>query len=746
MEQRDAKYTVLKEYFGHDGFRDGQEGLIDAILSGRDAFGVMPTGAGKSICYQVPALITDGIALVVSPLISLMKDQVNALIQSGVRAAYLNSSLTPQQYDTALGLARQGAYRLIYVAPERLCTPQFLSFASSVRLSLVAVDEAHCVSQWGQDFRPSYMRIPEFLSQLPVRPPVAAFTATATAAVREDIIKMLGLRDPYTVITGFDRKNLFFSVVAPKDKLAETLAVIKRNEGKSGIIYCATRKKAEEVCEKLREKGYPCTRYHAGLTDEERRRNQDDFIYDRVRLITATNAFGMGIDKSNVGFVIHYNMPKNIESYYQEAGRAGRDGSNAECVLLYSGQDVRTNTFLIESSGENADLDEETAELLRKRDMERLRQMTFYCTTSSCLREFILGYFGEESPNFCGACSNCMNGFEERDITVEAQKILSCIYRLSQRKTSVGAGTMTDILRGSKAEKILSRHYDTLSTYGIMADTPAKLLRQMIGHLESLGYISVYGDYSVLRLTAKSQAVLTGGEKVSMKLPKAPKRSRSRDVSDGIYALDSELFGRLKSLRSKLAAEARLPAYIILTDTALRDICVKRPTTEERLLECSGVGRSKQERYGARIIALVKDYIAEKGEGAEQSSLIGEREKSQLPAGSDMLFKLIRFNRSKITPADAPVTPAGFCERILECLEISADRKKLAEALDRWLTSNGYLAPVGDGRKRKLTILSEEAGLISEKRLSQQGFPYEAILLTPEGQSFLISYTEEIFR
>ena len=740
-----GKVEILREYFGHGEFREGQEGIVDAILSGRDAMGIMPTGAGKSICYQVPALMLEGITVVISPLISLMKDQVNALIQSGVRAAYLNSSLTPAQYETAIGYAERGAYKLIYVAPERLCTPSFLRFAASVRLSLVAVDEAHCVSQWGQDFRPSYMRIPEFISRLSYRPPIAAFTATATAEVKDDIIKMLGLREPYTVTTGFDRKNLYFGVTAPKDKFAETLEIIKRNEGRSGIIYCATRKKVEEVCARLNEAGHSCTRYHAGLSDEERRSNQDDFIYDRVRLIAATNAFGMGIDKSNVGFVIHYNMPKNIESYYQEAGRAGRDGSNAECILLYNGQDVRTNTFLIEQN-ENPDLDADTAEMLRKRDMERLRQMTFYSTSTSCLREFILRYFGEQSTPYCGCCSNCEKGFEEKDITIEAQKILSCIYRLLQRGQSAGAGTMTDILRGSKAEKIISRSYNTLSTYGIMADTPARLLRQMIAHLEQQGYLVTFGDYSVLKLTQGAKGVLSGEVKVTMRLPKAPVRSRRSEVSDGIYSLDAELFGKLKALRTRLAAEARLPAYIIFTDTALRDICIKRPTTREELLSCSGIGKSKADRYGSRIIALINDYIAENGEEARHSSLIGERQSSQTASGSNMLFKLIRFNKGKLSPAEEPLTPAAFCERILTCLGISADRRKLSSALDSWLVQNGYLAVSEGGKGRELTILSEEAGLAGEDGLSVRGKAYSTIVITPEGQRFLISYTDEIFK
>lgn len=744
MEQQGSKQRILKEYFGHDGFREGQESLIDAVLAGRDVLGIMPTGAGKSMCFQIPALMLDGIALVVSPLISLMKDQVNALIQSGVRAAYLNSSLTQSQYDTALRLAGQGTYKLIYVAPERLCTPSFLSFASRVKLSLVAVDEAHCVSQWGQDFRPSYMRIPEFLSHLGVRPPVAAFTATATAEVKEDIVKMLGLREPYCIATGFDRSNLRFSIASPKDKFSETLDIIKRNKGRSGIIYCATRKRVEEVSEKLNAAGFPCTRYHAGLSDEERRSNQDDFIYDRVQLIAATNAFGMGIDKSNVGFVIHYNMPKNIESYYQEAGRAGRDGEPAECVLLYSGQDVRTNTYLIENSNENPDLDEDTAEMLKKRDMERLKQMTFYSTSTGCLREFILNYFGEKSRGYCGNCSNCLNGFEEKDVTVEAQKILSCIYRLAQRGSSVGAALVTDILRGSKAEKVTSRKYDTLSTYGIMSDCTSRRIRYLITRLEEMGCIRVDGDYSTLHLTLRAKPILTGQEKLTVRLPREKqKKDRKRiTVSDGIYAFDSELFGRLKAMRQRLAAQARLPAYIIFSDTALRDICLKRPATAEELLDCSGIGRRKQQQYGGEILAVLKAYAEEKGE--EEPSLLEQREKQSLGSG-EMLFKLIRFNRSKLTPSEEPLSLSGLCDRILECLGISADKKKIQQAVESWLLKNNYAAHGEGGKGLVTTILSDEAGIVEISGATRLGTEYTRTVILPEGQSFIFENTDEIF-
>ena len=416
------KYGVLKEYFGHDSFRNGQEDIIDNILAGRDTLGIMPTGAGKSVCYQVPALMLDGITVVVSPLISLMKDQVNALVSAGISAACINSSLTKEEYAEVFRGAFRGAYKIIYAAPERLDTEYFLRLASQVRISMVTVDEAHCVSQWGQDFRPSYLRIIEFIEKLPTRPIVSAFTATATADVRDDIIKILRLNDPFTVTTGFDRKNLSFAVMQPTGKYEALKSLLSGYKERSGIVYCLSRRNVEDVCERLCRDGFSATRYHAGLTDEERQRNQDDFIYDRKQIMVATNAFGMGIDKSDVRFVIHYNMPKNIESYYQEAGRAGRDGEPAECTLLYSGKDVSTNSFMIDKSyEENEELPQSQRDMIYERDKQRLRAMTFYSTTTGCLREYILRYFGETAPNYCGNCSSCLNGFETVDISIDAQ-------------------------------------------------------------------------------------------------------------------------------------------------------------------------------------------------------------------------------------------------------------------------------------------------------------------------------------
>ena len=739
------KLGVLKEYFGHSAFREGQAEIIDAVLAGRDAFAVMPTSAGKSLCYQIPAIMSEGSAIVVSPLISLMKDQVNSLIQSGVRAAYLNSSLTPQQYDTALAYAARGTYKLIYVAPERLCTPSFLNFALNARISLVAVDEAHCVSQWGQDFRPSYLQIRDFISRLPVRPPVAAFTATATREVKEDIRLMLALSDPLEITTGFDRKNLSFSVLRPRDKFTELLNVIKRNNDRPGIIYCSTRKTVEEVCEKLQAKGYPCGRYHAGLTDEERRRTQDDFTNDRIRYITATNAFGMGIDKTNVGFVLHYNCPKDIESYYQEAGRAGRDGEKAECVLLYSPRDIKTAEFLIEQSKDDPDMDEETAAALKERDRERLRRMNIYCTTTDCLREYILKYFGEKSPSYCGNCSNCLNGFEDVDVTDEARKILSCVYRVKEHHFPVGAGMITDILRGSKSERITSRGLDKLSTYALLSDVPPHRIRQIIDRLIADGCIRTDGDkYSVLVLTNRARGLLFNGEKLVMKLPKTVKRGRREKVGDSIYSLDSALFGRLKTLRSKLAAENRVPAYIIFSDSSLRDMCLKHPATKEELMDCSGIGRAKADRYGEQIIGVIKQYTEENG-SPKDVSLLERMQASRSAGDGSMLFRLIRFNREKLTPAKEPLTLSQFCDRILEQLGIAADKQRIRDALDGWLLDNDYLSRGPDGKGFALTILSPEAGLAELTKLGKLGREYKQLVIVPDGQEFILMNTDEIF-
>ena len=477
---------VLQKYFGYSSFRLGQKEITDSILSGRDTLGVMPTGAGKSICYQVPALLREGISIVISPLISLMQDQVTFLVQSGIKAAYINSSLTQSQLDAVIRNAAEGAYKLIYVAPERLENGAFLSFAENADIPMITVDEAHCISQWGQDFRPSYMNIPRFIERLPRRPVVTAFTATATDQVRQDIVRLLEMNDPFTLVTGFDRKNLYFEVRTPADRYAALSRLVKKygDEGRSGIVYCSTRKNVEKIAERLAGEGFAVTSYHGGMDETERFENQEDFIYDRKNVMIATNAFGMGIDKSNVSYVIHFNMPKDVESYYQEAGRAGRDGSPADCILLYSGADIHTAQFLINKSYEQSELSPEEAEVLRSRDMKRLKDMIAYCTGAECLRSYILRYFGENSSGECGNCSWCCSDEPYEDITVDSQKIMSCIIRSGQR---YGVKMVCDMLRGSETEKITLAGLDKLSTYGIMGDVSEKRIRNIIYRLTSQG-------------------------------------------------------------------------------------------------------------------------------------------------------------------------------------------------------------------------------------------------------------------
>ena len=612
----DRKQELLKEYFGHSSFRQGQENIIDELISGRDALCIMPTGAGKSVCYQIPALMMEGITIVVSPLISLMNDQVTALTQSGIRAAYLNSSLTSGQYSRVLENIRAGAYKLIYVAPERLTTEGFLRVCRGMKISLVAVDEAHCVSQWGQDFRPSYLKIPEFISQLSQRPVVGAFTATATQRVKEDILSILKLESPFTITTGFDRPNLFYSVIKPDRKKKKLLELMEERRNRSGIIYCATRKTTEDVCSTLCENGYNATRYHAGLSEAERKQNQEDFVFDRKPVMVATNAFGMGIDKSNVSYVIHYNMPKNIESYYQEAGRAGRDGEEAECILLYNGSDVRTAQFLIENSEPNPELDEAQRENVRRLEYDRLKYMTFYSTTNDCLRGYILKYFGEAPKAYCGKCSSCLMQFETVDALIPAQKILSCMIRSGQR---YGRKTIIDILRGSKNERLSRLGLDKLTTYGIMKDTSEKSIRDIMRCLEDSGYImTTAGEYPVVRVEPSGIDILKGNIPFEIKVPKEKlpaKKWERESISSGEHNVDNELLSRLKELRRELSEAAGVPAYIVFSNATLTDMCIRQPLTAAEFLEVSGVGKKKLEMYGRAFLKVIKEYKAENQKG-----------------------------------------------------------------------------------------------------------------------------------
>lgn len=610
------KHQILKQYFGYDEFRQGQELLIDSILSGKDTLGIMPTGAGKSLCYQIPALMLEGITLVISPLISLMKDQVGALNQAGIHAAYLNSSLTVGQYYKALAYAREGRYPIIYVAPERLVTEEFLDFALHTKIAMVTIDEAHCISQWGQDFRPSYLKIVEFINRLPVRPVVSAFTATATKEVRDDIMDILQMEEPTVLTTGFDRSNLYFGVKNPKNRYGAVRDYLETHASDSGIVYCLTRKTVDEVWERLRGEGFAVTRYHAGLSDAERRNNQEDFIYDRADIMVATNAFGMGIDKSNVRFVLHYGMPKNLESYYQEAGRAGRDGERAECILYYSGQDVITNQVFIDNSRDNEELDAYTRAIVQERDRERLKKMTFYCFTNECLRDYILRYFGEYGSNYCGNCSNCQTQFEEVDVTDIARAILGCVSTSRQR---YGTTVILDTVHGANTAKIRSYWMDKNPYYGALAKVPTYRLRQVLNYLQLQEYIYVTSDeYAVVKLTEKATELSEEGATLIMKLakemerpakPQKPERQKGKKVSEEpLPEADETLFEALRQLRLEIAREEKVPPYIVFSDKTLTHMCMIKPATKEEMLSVTGVGAFKYEKYGERFLQCMKAH------------------------------------------------------------------------------------------------------------------------------------------
>ncbi|MCL2191317.1 MAG: DNA helicase RecQ [Treponema sp.] len=602
------RHEILRDRFGYDSFRPGQEEAIDAIMDGRDILAVMPTGAGKSLCYQIPAMLLPGMTVVISPLISLMKDQVNALRASGCPAAFLNSSLSQAEYARTIDEIRAGEVKLLYVAPERLQRSNLPMPDEDGSPPLVVIDEAHCVSQWGHDFRTSYLEIAAFVDGIRPRPVTAAFTATATPRVREDIERLLCLRDPASVSTGFDRPNLYFEVRRPGNRKAALLELVEKQRGLSGIVYCATRKAVDEVHDLLSRGGFSSTRYHAGLDDRERRRNQDDFLYDRRTVMVATNAFGMGIDKSNVSYVIHYNMPKNIESYYQEAGRAGRDGSNASCVLLYSGQDVRINDFLISGSDENGDYNPD----LLAHNRELLKQMTFYATGNDCLRRRLLSYFGAESPAYCGNCSNCLTEYEETDVTLEARKIISCVYRLKQRDRALGKTTIGDILRGGKSEKIKRLGLDTLSVWGIMGGAKPHRIRAIIDFLVEDGCLASEGsEYPVVVLGRGYEEILMEERRLYMKLPKerdpeTPKGKPPPGDDEPPSAGDRDLFEKLRELRKEIATRESVPAYIVFSDATLRDMCRKKPASLERFSDVKGVGSAKLEKYGEAFVRLVR--------------------------------------------------------------------------------------------------------------------------------------------
>lgn len=776
--EENQKLAALKTYFGYDSFREGQEQIIDAILSGRDVMAVMPTGAGKSICYQLPALMSEGVSIVISPLISLMKDQVTALVQSGIRAAYLNSSLTFAQMNKAEGNMRQGMYKIIYVAPERLEMPSFLEACSHLNITLVTVDEAHCVSQWGQDFRPGYLKIADFIDKLPKRPTVAAFTATATDIVKRDVISALRLHEPFCLTTGFDRKNLRFEVrnARPSQKYDELREIISRYPDSCGIVYCSSRKNVEEVCERLQKDGYSAARYHAGLTDAERRQSQEDFIYDRIRIIVATNAFGMGIDKSDVAYVVHYNMPKDIESYYQEAGRAGRDGSPAECVMLFTPQDIMTAKYLIESSRDiNPELTPEEAQTVYERALKRLNVMADYAGTPKCLRRYILNYFGEEAPDNCGNCSNCSGDMEKSDLTIPAQMILSCICRTGQR---FGAALNKDVLRGSRSQKITDREFDKLSVFGLMKNVPRDTVNYYFSLLEDSGFIAVSPDeYKILSVTAKGMSFLKNREKFEVMIPKdkisAGKEHTSKSAAPSKeYAVDEKLMRLLKAERTKIANELRVPPYVVFSNATLIGICKIQPKSLGEMLNVPGIGEKKLEQFGKRFLQVITDYLNGADAPAEMVDAVSDNEKRQLlrkleesvgaeKCAADCVyskglserslstfkelqyeFARLYFAREKLSVYDENITISEFILRISDECDSEISITKAASAVYGLFIGLGIVRREKNEENKTVylpTDISDQNGIVFEEVISQNGTPYLSLRINKTAQQLILS-------
>lgn len=763
-----TKEQILKKYYGYDEFREGQGELIDSILSGKDTLGIMPTGAGKSMCYQIPALMFTGITLVISPLISLMKDQVGTLNQMGVHAAYLNSSLSINQYQMALEYAKQGRYKIIYVAPERLDTPEFLDFAMHSDISMISVDEVHCVSQWGQDFRPSYLKISKFVDALPKRPIISAFTATATQEVKEDVICILGLKNPTVVFTGFDRKNLFFAVKKPKDKYAAVHNYLLSKENECGIIYCTTRKDVEDVCSRLEAEGISVTRYHAGLSDKERHENQEKFMYDEARVMVATNAFGMGIDKSNVRYVIHYNMPKNIESYYQEAGRAGRDGLPSECILLYSGKDVVTNEFLINNSNE-VELDPETLTLIRERDYDRLRKMTFYCFTSDCLRSYLLRYFGEKSDVCCDNCSNCLTQFEEVDISDIAISIVDCISEVNQR---FGKVIIADILHGSTNAKIMQRGFDKLSCFGKKAAVPLARIRQVIDHLVMREYITLTNEeYAILKLNSNSSDIYRD-DKIIIKMPKQEEKEieqekeKVRRKSSSELKLDKnsyDLFEQLRKLRLEIAKEEKMPPYIIFSDKTLTEMCIKYPLNKDEMLAINGVGEMKYAKYGEQFVRAIEDYVVknqidlsavQKQELIEQTQeirVLAKESRAKIKETSEKSKKKGRLEPFEIDEMKQPIYQENcYLSELVEMLNSirKEGTKKIATTpISAWLLEHGFLEEVPTELGGTTKLASEkgmEFGISRFEKVSAAGNTYFLNQYSISTQRYIYEHFQEI--
>jgi ATP-dependent DNA helicase RecQ len=707
------KLEVLEKYFGYKSFRRGQEKIIDDILSGKDVLAIMPTGGGKSLCYQIPALILDGVTIVISPLISLMKDQVDTLNSAGINSAFLNSSLSTYEFNEVMNGIENKKYKIIYVAPERLLSNEFITAITQVKIAQIAIDEAHCVSQWGHDFRVSYKGISTFIDKLIERPLITAFTATASEEVRNDIVNLLKLRDPKIFVTGFDRENLRINIIKGGDKKKFLLNYVKNNAKDSGIIYAATRREVESIHELLKKNNVNAGRYHAGLSNDERIRCQEEFINDETNVIVATNAFGMGIDKPNIRYVIHYNMPKNIEGYYQEIGRAGRDGEASECVMLFSPADVITQKYLIEVSTEDP--------VRKNNQYKKLQQMTGLVYINNCYRKYILEYFGDSYEGECGNCSNCLNKGEVKDKTIDAQKVISCIYKM---KRSFGVGMIVDVLRGSKNKKLLNLGFDELSTYGIMKAYSSEGLKEFINILIAHGYLDVNEEYGTVALNNISFKVIKDEVKVLLK----------EFNIESNRTENNDLFDKLRLLRQEIAQEEKKAPYMIFGDGTLREMSIKYPTSKIEILEISGVGEIKYDRYGERFIEIIKDYIIENNIKKE---IVVDKEPSEeieddyfeVNTNKELLERLINIRKGFANKLNLPVSMilskntlkeiSGRYPNTLEKLKdiggigakkIETYGHQIVEEVDRYIIENGINHTWREKKRKKLVIDGETRG------------------------------------
>ncbi|MCI8307300.1 MAG: DNA helicase RecQ [Lachnospiraceae bacterium] len=746
----DAKET-LKVYFGYDSYKPGQEEIINAILTGKDVLAIMPTGAGKSVCYQVPAMLLPGITIVISPLISLMQDQVKALNEAGIHAGYINSSLTESQISRVYAKAAEGTYKILYVAPERLESYEFTEFTERIDISMITVDESHCISQWGQDFRPSYLKIVDFIDRLRTRPVVSAFTATATEEVKADISCVLKLQAPKIVVTGFNRANLYLDVETTKKKDDYVLEYIKKRPDDSGIIYCATRKNTDALYELLSGAGIPVTRYHAGMNTAARKESQDDFIYDRAPVIVATNAFGMGIDKSNVRFVIHYNMPQSMENYYQEAGRAGRDGEPAQCILLFSAQDIMINRFLLENK-DFTDIPQEDIELIKQRDARRLQVMEGYCRTSGCLRNYILAYFGEKRGTPCDSCGNCHREFSEIDMTEDAKQVVNCVW---ETKGRYGLNIILGTLLGANRARLKELGTTDYKTYGILRERSESELRLLISQMIMHGYLYQTADkYSVIRM-GNIAPLKNPGTHVLVRTYRDGEyerqaAGRNRKSTDKLTKAGYELFDILRKLRLTIAREAGIPPYIIFSDNTLIDMSDKAPRDKTSMLSVSGVGEAKYDKYGDRFIDAITAFLNDSPDSAtciaDNEDVFGEKATS----GKQRKKQKGPFY---LNPEDGDKFEYKDLYHISEIKDelnriTSADNVKHLFGTDifRFLTQVGYVEETQiDGRIVQVqTELGLSKEIVTTEKISKKGNTYTVLMYPPAIQKEIVEHYIEI--